>query len=126
MFYFWTADKDSDVPYDFSQPVNGAIDLYAKWGTPIVVTAYAVDASTETPVVVNPASATGWTVNNITVAMEAVQLNGSNITAPSGYTFAFAAAGATESLVCPAILFLWPKSPQKIFPSPLQKKRNVP
>ena len=91
LFRYWTTAADSDVEYDFSQPVTGALDLYAYWSEPNVIGAHAVDASQDTLDDVTDES--GWTVNDVTAGVTAVDFTAnSHVTAPSGYAFAFAAA----------------------------------
>ncbi len=92
IFISWVNDTDSTTAYDYSQPVTGALDLYAYWSLAKTVTAHAVDASAQT-LVEKTYSDEGWTVQNITVGPNEIDLNssGSYATAPEDYTFAFAA-----------------------------------
>ena len=48
MFYFWTTvADDNSKEYDFSQPVEGALDFYAFWAGEIEVPVHCLDASEE-------------------------------------------------------------------------------
>ena len=90
IFRYWTTDPDptpASAEYDFSQPVSGALDLYACWSEPNTLKVHAVDASAETLAETND-----WAVNDITVDTEETELTAvSHVTAPAVYEFAFAA-----------------------------------
>ena len=50
VFHFWTDTRykypeEADEAYDFSQPVNGELHLYAYWDTPITVPIHVVDST---------------------------------------------------------------------------------
>lgn len=96
LFRYWaTKEGESYTQYDFSQPVTRALDLYAFWSAPATVAVHAVDASVETLAEKSSTDA-GWTINNtITVQTTETPLTeSSHVTAPEGYTFAFAAVSA--------------------------------
>ena len=103
MFYHWrtaphdpgTAENDDDV-YDFSQPVTGALALYAYWDGPIEVPVHVLDASGQ--VLTEVTGAAGWTTENILAGADAVSLPGTGyVTAPADYELAFAAAHSTAA-----------------------------
>ena len=53
VFHFWSTVRyiypaTGDDPYDFSQPVNGELHLYAYWATPIEVPIHVVDSTSQT------------------------------------------------------------------------------
>ena len=84
------AADDSDV-YDFSQPVTGALDLYAYWTGPVSLPIHFVNASgaalaQDDSVLLTPA----LSVLDTPVSLGAADV-GSYLTMPSGYTLAFAA-----------------------------------
>ena len=96
-FLYWmTADGE---PYDFAQPVTGALELHACWGTwPVGV--HVVDASTEN--LVEKTAADGWTLKIITAgaeptALETEQHAAAFVTAPDGPEYAFAFAAVSNS-----------------------------
>ena len=79
--------------YDFSQPLTGALDLYAFWSEAAVVTVHAVEASEEALNEIT--NGNGWTIQNITAGTTEKTLSAtSHVTAPTGYAFAFAAVSA--------------------------------
>ena len=84
--------------YDFSQPVTGALELYAFWNEPDVVKVHAVDSSAAD--LADKTEDSDWQVEDVTVTTEATELNAtSNVIAPSGYEFAFAATAADMASV---------------------------
>ncbi len=88
LFRCWTADNNGTTEYDFSQPITGALDLYAYWEA---LEIYAVDASTA---VLTPLD---W--NNIVIPTDGTvtELIGNSFGIPdgvNGYTLAFAAVAA--------------------------------
>lgn len=102
IFISWADAADSTTAYDYSRPVMGALNLYAHWGEAKVVTAHAVDASAQ-DLAEKTNGVDGWTVNNVTVGPDEIALNGSShVTAPEGYTFAFAAVSQDLESVSPA------------------------
>ena len=80
--------------YDFTQPITGALDLYAYWGEANTITVHAVDASGAT--LVDKTSEDGWVVTNVTVTATETALNGtSHVTeTPENYEFAFVAVAS--------------------------------
>jgi uncharacterized repeat protein (TIGR02543 family) len=101
MFTFWGIATDSTTAYNYSQPVTCALDLYACWSEAKTVTAHAVDASAQT-LAEKTNSDEGWTVNNITVGQNVIELTeSSHVTAPSSYLFAFAAVSQNLESVSP-------------------------
>lgn len=89
MFRYWATQNGSIyTQYDFSQPINDTLDLYAYWAEPEQLTVHAVDASEET--IVNKDS--DWNVSTLSIGATHVILNGTSCTAtiPAEYHFAFA------------------------------------
>lgn len=95
LFLSWATRTGEDpyvyTEYDFTQPVAGALDLYAHWGEENTIKVHAVDASGEN--LEDQTDNSGWTVNDVTVTTEETELNGtSHVTeTPENYEFAFAA-----------------------------------
>ena len=87
LFRYWaTKDGDQYTEYDFSQPVTGALNLYAFWSEPMLVKVHAVDASQP------DLTETDWGTTDVTVGTVSVDLTAaSHVTAPDDYAFAFAA-----------------------------------
>ncbi len=107
LFRYWAtraATGDEANPYtyteyNFSQPITGALDLYAYWSGANTITVHAVDASDA--VLADKTGETGWTVSNVTVSAAETVLNGtSHVTeTPENYEFAFVAvAGDLDSV----------------------------
>lgn len=103
LFCYWATRTGSGTDnspyhyteYDFSQPITGAVDLYAYWGDAKVITVHAVDASDA--VLAERGEADSWTVTNVTVATTATELTAtSNVTpaANGNYEFAFVAVAS--------------------------------
>lgn len=95
IFRYWATkgNGNHEPEYDFTQPVTGALDLYAYWSEPIQVKIHAVDASVkalaEKSVWVNDSNST-LSVSTTEIALDAETARG-RITPPSDYEFAFAA-----------------------------------
>ena len=102
LFRYWatrTGSGTEESPYvyteyDFSQPITGALDLYAYWSEANTVTVHAVDASNA--VLADMTGEDGWTVANVTVSATETALNGtSHVTSvPGNYEFAFVAVAS--------------------------------
>ena len=101
LFRYWatrTGEGTEESPYvytenDFSQPITGALDLYAYWSEANIITVHAVDASEED--LADRTGEDGWTVANVTVSATETALNGtSHVTAPENYEFAFVAVAS--------------------------------
>ena len=95
LFRYWaTKDGDQYTEYDFSQPVTGALDLYAFWSEPMLVKVHAVDASQP------DLTETNWQTTDVTVGTVSVDLTAaSHVTAPDDYAFAFAAVADSPDSV---------------------------
>ena len=102
LFRYWAtrtgtgsdADPYAFTEYDFSQPVTGALDLYAVWTEPNIISVHAVDASAA--MLIDRNGQAGWTVNDVTVSTAETVLDGaSHVTAPADYEFAFAALASS-------------------------------
>ena len=92
MFRWWMSSPDGAAAYDFSQAVSDPLDLYVFWADYIPVPVHAADASAA--VLADKTSAAGWTVSDLSVGAESIELTGSShVSAPDSYEFAFAAAG---------------------------------
>ena len=99
LFRYWAertatggeANPYSYTEYDFTQPVTGALDLYAFWSEPNTITVHAVDASSAD--LADKTDEAGWTVTDVKVSAAETALDGtSHVTAtPEDYEFAFAA-----------------------------------
>ena len=97
MFLYWAARTGEEgsytyTQYDFAQPVQGQLDLYAVWGSSINISVHAVDASGETL-----SEKSSWvTTAEMPVGASPVDLNETTanqyITLPNDkeYEFAFA------------------------------------
>ncbi len=98
-FLYWaTKDGDNYTAYDFSQPVTGALDLYAFWGVTQEITVHAVVASAET--LVDATNTVGWGVENIEAGTAVTPLTEtSHVAAPADYAFAFAAVSSNLDAV---------------------------
>ena len=95
LFFGWKTAADDTTAYDFTQPVTGALNLYAFWRDPIQVPVHVVDASQEALALKND---TAWTVNDVQVGTESVTLPVSGaVTAPSDYVFAFVAVHSASA-----------------------------
>ena len=95
LFRYWaTKDGDQYTEYDFSQPVTGALNLYAFWSEPMLVKVHAVDASQP------DLTETNWQTTDVTVGTVSVDLTAaSHVTAPDDYAFAFAAVADSPDSV---------------------------
>ena len=105
MFRFWVTAPDGTTAYDFAEPVEAALDLYAYWGGLIEVPVHAVDASEQTLTAMDDT----WLITaetKIPVGTDPVPLTAADVDAffgdgcpPEDYVFAFAAAHRrTDSL----------------------------
>ena len=98
LFRYWatrTGEGTEEIytEYDFSQPITGALDLYAYWEEANTITVHAVDTSGAT--LVDKTKDTAWTVTDVTVSATETLLDGiSHVTAPSDYAFAFVAVAS--------------------------------
>ncbi len=96
LFRYWTAASDNSAQYDFSQGVASPLNLYAHWEAASTVAVHAVDASNVALAEKTP-SDTDWVFSKsaITAGTTETALNAAAaatyVTAPSNYTFAFAA-----------------------------------
>lgn len=91
LFRYWSDYARGEAQaYDFTQPVTGAMDLYAFWSNPDSIAVHAVDATGSN--LTEKYASDGWEINNITVGADAAELDeDSNVSAPEKYEFAFAA-----------------------------------
>ena len=93
MFLYWATKDQNDTytQYDFSEPVSGALELYAVWGQAMTVNVRALDSSEETIT----DETTNWTATDISLDRGAVTLDDNtarnHMIVPDDYQFAFAA-----------------------------------
>ncbi len=103
LFRYWAtrtgSGTDADpyvyTEYDFSQPVTGALDLYAYWSEANTIIVHAVDASDAE--LAEKTDEDGWGIRNVTVATTTTELTAtSNVTPPvnGNYEFAFVAVAS--------------------------------
>ena len=102
LFRYWatrTGSGTAESPYvyteyDFSQPITGALDLYAYWSEANTVTVHAVDASNA--VLADMTGEDGWAVTNVIVSATETELTAtSHVTSvPGNYEFAFVAVAS--------------------------------
>ena len=106
LFRYWATRSGSGTEsspyvyaeYDFSQPITGALDLYAYWDAANTVNVHAIDASNAD--LTEKFKADGWTVTNVTVSTNVTDLTAtSNVTPPDNYEFAFAAVATDPNSV---------------------------
>lgn len=106
LFRYWATRSGSGTDldpyvyteYDFSNPVEGKLDLYACWSLANIIEVHAIDASSAT--LIEKTGTTGWTTTNVKVKTEATELNGtSHVETPENYEFVFVAVAKNRDSI---------------------------